>query len=96
MRWLWITLLVLSPAILYGIALLIVGVYRGRCRRCYRHGLRTVGGYIWDGENGGGAVSFYLCEKCGAHFKKSASDWSEPSDDEWRQHVKVVASQPGR
>ena len=91
MRWLWISLLVLSPAILYGIALLFVAVYRGRCRRCHRHGLRMVGGYKWDGERGGGAVTFYLCEKCGAHFKQSASDWSEPSDDEWRQHVKIVA-----
>ena len=29
MRWLWITLLVLSPAILYAIALLFVAVYLG-------------------------------------------------------------------
>ena len=91
MRWLWITLLVLSPAILYGIALLFVAVYRGRCRQCRRHGLWMVGGYKWDGEHGGGAVTFYLCEKCGAHFKQSASDWSEPSEDEWRQHVKIIA-----
>jgi hypothetical protein len=91
MKWLCLVLLVLSPAILYGLALLFVGVYRERCRRCHRHGLRMVGGYKWDGAHGGGAVTFYLCEKCGARFKESGSDWSEPSDDEWRQHVGVVA-----
>jgi hypothetical protein len=91
MNLLWITLLVLSPAILYGIALLFFGVYRRRCRQCNHHGLRTVGSYKWDGEHGGGVVWFYLCEKCGAHFKQTASDWSEPSDEEWKQHVKVVA-----
>lgn len=91
MRWLWLTLLVLSPVIFYGFALLLVAVYRGRCRRCGRRGLRTVGGYLWDGAHGGGLVRFFLCGKCGARFKQSQSDWTEPSEEEWRKHAKVVA-----
>ena len=87
----WAIILVLSPAILYGVALVFVGFYRGRCRRCHRHGLKTVGGYLWDGKHGGGAVTFYLCEKCGAHFKRSLSDWSEPTEDEWKTHAKTAA-----
>ena len=87
----WGILLVLSPAILYGFALAFVAVYRGRCRRCHRHGLKTVGGYLWDGKHGGGSVRFYLCQKCGAHFKQSAKDWSEPSDEEWKRHAKTAA-----
>jgi hypothetical protein len=87
----WVITLVLSPAILYCIALAFIAVYRGRCRRCHRHGLKMAGGYKWDGKDCGGAVTFYLCEKCGAHFKKSASDWSEPSDDEWKRYAKTAA-----
>jgi ribosomal protein L40E len=87
----WLIILILSPAILYCVALGSVAVYRGRCRKCHRHGLRTVGGYLWDGEQGGGLVTFYLCGKCGAHFKNNAGDWSEPTDDEWKKHAKTAA-----
>jgi hypothetical protein len=39
-EWMWLIVLILSPAILYGLALLFVAVYRGRFRRCQRHGLK--------------------------------------------------------
>ena len=92
MKILWATLLVLSPVILYGCGLLFVAMYRGRCPRCHRHGLRRVGGYLWDGrtEQGqpcGGSVSFYLCQRCGARLHRVARDWSDASDDDWQRHV---------
>src|SRR5678816_4249530 len=45
----------------------VLDMYRGRCPRCHRHGLRRVGGFLWDGrtEQGqpcGGSVSFFLCQ----------------------------------
>lgn len=92
MKILWITLLALSPAILYGIALLVVAQYRGRCPRCRRHGLRRVGGYLWDGrtEQGqpcGGSVSFFLCQCCSTRLRRAGRDWSDASEDDWRRHV---------
>jgi hypothetical protein len=46
MRYLWMTLLVLSPAILYGIALIAVGIanrfYRSRCPECQQRGLKMI------------------------------------------------------
>ena len=92
MKILWITLLILSPAILYGIALLFVGFYRGRCPRCHRHGLRSVGGYLWDGRTPegqpcGGAVSFYLCRCCSARLRRAGRDWSDATEEEWQQHT---------
>jgi hypothetical protein len=94
----WITLLVLSPAILYGCALLFVAVYRGRCPRCHRHGLRRVGGFLWDGrtEEGkpcGGSVSFFLCQFCSAHLRRAGRDWSDASDDDWQRHVPTRPNQ---
>jgi hypothetical protein len=92
MKLLWLTLLVLSPAILYAFALFAAAVYRRRCGKCGRRGLRYVGSYIWDGvsEDGrrcGGGVIFYLCEKCGARFKNSGRDWTVPSAEEWNRHA---------
>ena len=48
-----------------------------------------VGGYKWDGKTGGGAVSFYLCQRCSAHLKEADRVWSDVADDEWAQHVKT-------
>ncbi len=89
MKWLWLSLFVISPAMLYGAGLVFVAVYRRRCPRCQRHGLRMVGGYKWYGgpAGGGGAVTFYLCEKCGTHLKQGEGDWTEPTDNEWKQHA---------
>jgi hypothetical protein len=92
MKTLWLTALVLSPAIFYGILLLFVALYRGRCPRCHRRELRHVGGYLWDGRNeqgvrSGGLVSFYLCRHCSAQLREANRVWSDASDEDWRQHV---------
>lgn len=92
MKWVWPALVVLSPAILYGIALVLIAAYRGRCHQCKRRGLCTVGSYKWDGvtEDGrrcGGIVVFISCQSCGGRFKKSGSDWVTPTDEEWTRHV---------
>jgi hypothetical protein len=92
MKILSITLLVLSPAILYGLALLFVAVYLGRCPRCHRRGLRRVGGYLWHGltaggQRSGGLVSFHLCRCCSARLRQEGRNWSDPSEEEWKRHV---------
>jgi len=53
-----------------------------------------VGGYKWDGAQRGGIVTYYLCKNCNARFKKSDKNWSEPSDEEWAQHVSAQAAPP--
>ena len=40
--WVYAILLVLSPAILYGLALVAVSIYRGRCPACGRRGMKCV------------------------------------------------------
>ena len=93
MKWFLLITLVLSPAILYGIALLLIAVYQKRCPRCRKHGLRMVGAYLrdnWDNHIEGGMASYYLCHRCGVHLKKSGHTWSDVCDDEWRQHVNTV------
>src|SRR5262245_60953494 len=96
MLWLWLTLLVLSPLLVF----LFVGwmmIYRGRCVRCQRHRLRMVGGYKWDGPRRGGIVTYYLCKNCNAPLKKCDKDWSEPTDEEWAQRVHARAmAQPNK
>jgi hypothetical protein len=92
----WITVLVLSPAILYSLALVVIPAYRGRCRQCRKRGLRNVGSYKWDGaaDDGGacgGIVIFYSCQYCGARLKKSGADWSTPTNDEWTRHTPRAA-----
>jgi YHS domain-containing protein len=91
MIYLWIVLVVLSPAILYAIALLHTALYRGLCSHCHQRGLKMAGAYKWDGKKSGGGTSFYFCEKCHCRFKKNSNEWTEPTDSEWTQHVKKNA-----
>lgn len=64
MLWFWLIVLVLSPAILYAIALATVPFWSWKCPRCRRRSLNRVGGYLWHGRKGGGSVSFYQCRHC--------------------------------
>lgn len=93
MLWLYTILLVLSPAILYGFALLAAALamkyYRRPCFTCKQRGLTFVNWIRATVENNGKAVhdswSYYLCEKCGAGFKLHHGTWIRVSKDEIRR-----------
>jgi hypothetical protein len=86
-RWLLLILLVLSPAILYGIALMTVPLWRFRCPRCRRLGLKLLGSYVWDGRKRGGAVVFYECRRCRAHLKHDLKEYHDVGEEEWARFV---------
>ncbi|MEM1445649.1 MAG: hypothetical protein AAGF84_06305 [Planctomycetota bacterium] len=89
MKWLVLAIVVLSPAILYGVALLILPFWRSRCPLCRKRSLKMVGCYKWDGPDGGGLVSFYFCEQCHARLKDDRG-FSEVADEEWNRHARWI------
>lgn len=90
-------ILVLSPAILYGVALvvtpLIMAYYRGLCPVCGQRGLRCVnwirGIEVVEGRRVNAAASFYVCERCGlAHKLRLDNKWESVSEFEREHFVK--------
>lgn len=83
MAWQYVTLLVLSPAILYGLGLAAAALastfYRRRCPACGRRGLRCVNfiraAVVIDGRRAPDRWSYYVCELCGAGFKLHRGQW---------------------
>jgi hypothetical protein len=92
MQWLAAVLLVLSPAILYGVALtvaaLVTALYRPLCPACGRRGLvcvnRTLATVVVNGRRAPDSWTFYACEHCGAGFKYHRGAMSSVSADEIR------------
>jgi hypothetical protein len=86
MWWVLVALAVLSPAILYGLLLVFVAVFRGRCAACGRRSLKLTNGYratiLVDGRRAPDFWSYYCCEKCGAAFKRHRSEWSRIPPEE--------------
>lgn len=84
MRWVFAVLLVLSPAILYGIGLLITAImsayYRRPCPACGERGLKWVNGLratiLINGQRAPDYWAYYDCERCGVHFKVHHGEWS--------------------
>jgi hypothetical protein len=89
--WLIATLLVLSPAILYGIALVIFAVYRGKCSACGKRGLNCVESIratiVVNGKRAPDSWSFYVCGKCGAAFKSHQGEWSRITQSELEREL---------
>lgn len=93
MRWLYAILLVLSPAILYGFALFAaafaIKYYRRPCFACLRRGLKCesciLATVVVNGEPAPDSWSYYVCEKCGAAFKRHRGVWNRVSRDEVHQ-----------
>lgn len=77
MRWVYAVLLVLSPAILYGIGLLVAAMmlayYRRPCPACGKRGLKCVNflraTVLINGQRAPDSCAYYDCERCGARFK---------------------------
>jgi hypothetical protein len=86
MRYLWMTLLVLSPAILYGIALIAVGLasrfYRSRCPECRQRGLKMIdfikATVLINGRRAPDHWADYKCEKCGVVLRWHHKQWERP------------------
>jgi hypothetical protein len=83
--WQYATLLVLSPAILYGLALsataLISTVYRRQCPACGRRDLKYVGfiraSVAIDGRPAPDHWTYHRCESCRAAFKLHHGQWHQ-------------------
>jgi hypothetical protein len=90
MIWLYLTLIVLSPAILYGIALIATAIatkyYRRPCLTCGERGLKCVNfiraTIIVNGRRAPDYWSYYVCEKCGAEFKLHHDEWKDVPENE--------------
>ena len=95
MRYLWMTLLVLSPAILYGIALIAVGLstrfYRSRCPKCEQRGLKMIdfiqATVVINGKRAPDHWADYECEKCRAIVRWHHAKWEPVPPSEVRRHA---------
>lgn len=95
MRYPWLALLALSPAILYGLALIAVGVsthfYRCRCPKCQQRGLKSID-FIRatvqiNGQRAPDCWADYQCEKCGAVVRWHHRQWEPVPESDVRRHV---------
>jgi len=95
MRYLWMALLVLSPAILYGVALVATGLtmrfYRSRCPECHQRGLKTVNFFkatvLVNGQRTPDHWTDYECEKCGAAVRWHRKQWEAVPDRAVLRHA---------
>jgi len=96
--WVYVILL-LSPAILYGLALIVVAIYGERCPKCGQRGLTCVGfmkaTVVIDGRRCPDSWGYYACEKCGAKLKHHRGEWGEVPDHERRWFEETGANRPG-
>jgi hypothetical protein len=92
-KWMYAAMLVLSPAILYGLALaaaaLASAFYRRTCPACGRRGLKCVNfiraTVLVDGHRAPDYWSYYVCELCGAGYKLHHGNWLAVGAEEIRQ-----------
>jgi hypothetical protein len=97
-KWVFAALLVLSPAILYGLALvaaaLVSAYYRRPCPACGQRGLKCVNWIratvLVNGRRAPDSESYYVCEQCGAAHKLHRGKWEGVSEGE-RHHLEVRA-----
>ena len=79
-------LLALSPAILYGLMLVFMRVYRRRCPTCGKRALTLVNFFratiAINGKRAPDFWSYFECDNCGAAFKLHRDAWTHVSKDE--------------
>ena len=83
MTWVTVVLLVLSPALLYGLALVGSVLERKYCRRrclaCFKRGLRCFdfvrATIVVDGKRAPDWWADYRCERCGAVYRRRRDSW---------------------
>jgi predicted RNA-binding Zn-ribbon protein involved in translation (DUF1610 family) len=88
---LWLTRIVIVVLVLLiGVALyrafyqacaLFFRIYRSRCPRCGKRGLKIIGGYLAtvmvDGKRAPDSSTDYACDKCGAVMRWHRGEWKE-------------------
>jgi hypothetical protein len=98
MVWFYAGLVLVSPAILYGVALtvsaLVSAYHRRRCPACGQRALKCVN---WiratvrvDGRRAPDTWSYYICQRCGAAHKLHRGKWEGVPQGE-RHHLEVRA-----
>jgi hypothetical protein len=84
--WVCVVLLVLSPALLYGLALIAVAICRERCPECGHRGMMCLNfiraTVVIDGRRAPDSWAYYACEMCGARMKLHRGVWGPIPDDE--------------
>jgi hypothetical protein len=84
--WVYIALLVLSPAILYGLLLVWVACYRRLCPACGHRSLNSVNfikaTVVVNGQRAPDSWSYYLCGHCAAEYKLHHGVWSGVPESE--------------
>jgi hypothetical protein len=98
MNWIWLVLLVLSPGIVYVLAMFAVAIgsmyFPRRCPRCGQRGLIRVNSalatIIIDGKRTPDSWSYERCQKCNAHLKRHRSQWLDVQDAEWEAECGAV------
>jgi hypothetical protein len=96
MEWVYAGFVVLSSAILYGIALavaaLVSACYRPPCPACGRRGLTCVNWIratvLVKGRRVPDSWSYFVCERCGAAHKLHHGKWGCVPEAE-RHHLQV-------
>jgi hypothetical protein len=89
-----VVLLILSPAILYAIALgvtaLVSTFYSRKCPACSERGLKSVNfiraTIVIDGRRAPDFWSYYECDRCGAGFKLHHDEWTRVEAAELKQY----------
>ena len=97
MEWPSAILLILSPAILYGLLLVATAIsrkyYRRRCPKCSMRGLKSVNfiraTIVINGKRAPDSWSYYVCERCGAAFKLHHGRWLDVPEDE-KHHLALL------
>ena len=101
MKWVYGLLLILSPAILYGLALISTALtgkfHRRTCPTCHQRGMVSVNHVmatvVIDGRRAPDQWSYYRCEKCGVVLKLHRGEWKPVPDDE--RHFAGLDTRPG-
>lgn len=85
------TVAVVGIPALYFLAGWLLAKHRGICPSCHRRALRCVqwirATIVVNGQRAPDSWSFFLCESCGARWKRHLGRGLEsPSEDEWVQY----------
>ena len=94
MKWILITLVVLSPAILYVLALILLALKEKylprRCPTCERRGLHCVNlikaTILIDGQRAPDHWSYWICDRCNDELKLHQNKWLPVPENE-RHHL---------
>jgi hypothetical protein len=97
--WIFVVLIISLPFVIYGVMLVFVHFYRDKCACCGKRTLKTVefikATVIIDGQRAPDSWGYYLCENCGARYKKHhRGTWEDVTQSEWELYVEKKVVRP--